>query len=98
MGVVFLEANACGTPVIGSKVGGILDIIEDGVNGFYVQEKNPLDLAEKIIRLSEEKKLRTQMGENGRKLVELQFNWETLAGKIIDVYDSLLCEKTVSNR
>ena len=95
LGVVFLEANACSTPVIGSKVGGILDVINDGVNGFYVQQKNALDLAEKIIRLSEEKKLRTQMGENGRKLVEAHFSWETLASRIIDVYDSILYKKSL---
>jgi glycosyltransferase involved in cell wall biosynthesis len=90
LGVVFLEANACRTPVIGSKVGGISDVIKDGVNGFYVRQKNSLDLAEKIIRLSDAKELRNKMGDNGRNLVEEQFNWETLANKIIDVYDSLL--------
>ena len=96
LGVVFLEANACRTPVIGSKVGGILDVIKDGVNGFYVQPKNALDLAEKIIRLSDEKELRSEMGENGRKLVEEKFNWETLANKIIDVYGSLLYKESLS--
>lgn len=98
LGVVFLEANACRTPVIGSKVGGILDVIKDGANGFYVQQKNSMDLAEKIMRLSDEKELRDKMGENGRKLVEEQFNWETLANKIIDVYNSLLYKKLLSIR
>jgi glycosyltransferase involved in cell wall biosynthesis len=96
LGVVFLEANACRTPVIGSKVGGISDVIKDGVNGFYVRQKNSLDLAEKIIRLSDAKELRNKMGDNGRNLVEEQFNWETLANKIIDVYDSLLYKKSLS--
>jgi glycosyltransferase involved in cell wall biosynthesis len=90
LGVVFLEANACKTPVIGSRVGGILDVIQDSKNGYLVEQKNPLDLAEKIIRLSDKKELASKMGENGRKLVEKKFNWETLAHKIIDVYDSLL--------
>jgi len=90
LGVVFLEANACKTPVIGSRVGGILDVIQDSKNGYLVEQKNPLDLAEKIIRLSDKKELAIKMGENGRKIVEQKFNWEILAHKIIDVYDSLL--------
>jgi glycosyltransferase involved in cell wall biosynthesis len=90
LGVVFLEANACGTPVIGSKIGGILDVIKDGVNGFYVQQKNVLDIAEKIIKLAGDEELRQQMGEAGRRIVEENFNWDHLAKRILQIYDSLL--------
>jgi glycosyltransferase involved in cell wall biosynthesis len=90
LGVVFLEANACRTPVIGSKVGGIIDVIKDGVNGCHVKQKNALDLAEKIIKLSENANLREKMGENGRKIVEQHFNWDTITAKLVDIYHSQL--------
>ena len=89
LGVVLLEANACKTPLIGSRVGGIADIIQDGVNGLTVAQKDPVDLAEKIITLAADENLRIEMGENGRKFVEANFNWDTIAQKIINVYNRL---------
>lgn len=56
-GLVLLEAMASGLPVIASKSGGITDIITDGENGLLVEEKNPLDLAEKLNRLLNDKGL-----------------------------------------
>jgi glycosyltransferase involved in cell wall biosynthesis len=90
LGVVLLEANACQTPVVGSRVGGIPDIIQDGFNGLTCEQKNPVDLAEKIIKLAYNSGLRKQMGENGRKIIEDKFNWETIAKRMIDIYDSKL--------
>ena len=87
LGVVLLEANACQTPVIGSRVGGIPDIIKDGINGLLVEPKNPTDLAEKIIKLAHNRKLREQMGKNGRKIVEQNFNWSAIAAKLVDIYN-----------
>jgi glycosyltransferase involved in cell wall biosynthesis len=89
LGVVFLEANACKTPIVGSKVGGILDVINDGVNGFFVEQKNSFDLADKIIKLANDAELRTQMGENGRKRVEERFNWDAISKQIIAMYNLL---------
>jgi len=90
LGVVLLEANACKTPIIGSKVGGILDVIDDGVNGFFVEQKNARDLAEKIIQLAGDKELRTRIGENGRKMIVSNFNWDDISKKIINIYDTIL--------
>jgi len=81
-GLVSLEANACNTPVIGTRVGGIVDVIEDGYNGFLVEQKDPYKLAEKIIELSENNELRNSMGGNGRKKVVKQFSWDKVAKEI----------------
>ncbi|MGB1019131.1 MAG: glycosyltransferase family 4 protein [Chitinophagales bacterium] len=48
LGLVGLESMACGTPVIGSKLGAIQDYIKNGINGFLFEPKNPKDLAKKI--------------------------------------------------
>lgn len=92
LGVVLLEANACKTPVIASKVGGIVDAIQDGENGFFAEPKNSLDLAEKIIKMASDRSLRQTMGQNSRKFVERHYNWKEIAVKIIDLYHSLLKE------
>lgn len=89
-GVVSLEANACETPVIGSSVGGIVDVIEDGYNGFLVEQKNPKQIANKILQLAEDKELRNEMGINGRKKVLKDFNWDNIADEIIKVYSEII--------
>jgi glycosyltransferase involved in cell wall biosynthesis len=88
-GVVSLEANACETPVIASKVGGILDVIEDGYNGFLVEQKNTEQMAEKINELVEDKELRREIGKNGRQKVTKEFNWDKVTSEIIKVYNKL---------
>ena len=90
LGVVLLEANACGTPVIGSRVGGIQDIILDGKNGFFVEQKSASDIANKLIKLINNPKLREEMGRTGKKYVSEKFNWEKNVEDIVKIYNRIL--------
>jgi glycosyltransferase involved in cell wall biosynthesis len=87
-GLVTIEAMACGKPVVGTDVGGIPDIIEDGLNGFLVKPRDPDALAQKIILLLSDSKLREKTGKAGREMVEKKFNIEKRAERIIKVYSS----------
>ena len=93
LGVVLIEANACETPVIATSVGGITDVVLDGINGFLVEEKNAEELAEKIAILDKEEEKRKSMGISGRKMVEEKFSWKTNADKMIEEYYKILSEK-----
>lgn len=64
LGVVVLEALHCGLPVVASSVGGIPDMIEDGVNGMLVDVDDPRDLASKIKLLLDDNQLRRKLSEN----------------------------------
>ena len=88
-GVVSLEANACGTPVIASKVGGIVDVIEDGYNGYLVEQKSSEQIAKKIVKLAEDKELREEMGANGRKKVTEEFCWNRITNEVIKIYNDI---------
>ena len=88
LGVVLVEANACECPVIGSKVGGIVDVIEDGYNGFLSEEKNSGMLAELILKLAADEHLRKEMGRKGRMKVESNFSWQGIAEKMENVSTS----------
>lgn len=90
LGVVFLEALASGTPVIGSNVGGIPDIIKEGVTGVLVEEKNPEELAKKIIELLKHKELRDKTVKNGKALIEKNYSWESVGKKFRLVYEKVL--------
>jgi glycosyltransferase involved in cell wall biosynthesis len=90
LGVVLLEALACGTPCVASQVGGILDIIVDGSNGFLVEPKDPIALADRISQLIADDGLRRDMGERGRLFVEENFSWQTRARGILDVYNKIV--------
>lgn len=64
LGIVNLEAMASGLPIIASNVGGIPDIVKDGVNGFLVNPRDVQGIADKVISLLRDKKLRVRISQN----------------------------------
>jgi len=93
LGVVLLEAMACGVPVIGSAIGGISDIIEDQETGLLVRQKTPVDLAEKINRVLADKELRQRLSKRGHDFVKERFSWPLIAKRYLGLFRSVLEEK-----
>ena len=91
-GIVYLEANACGKPVIGGKSGGVVDAIEDDVTGLLVDPQNINDISNALIKLLTSKEYSSKLGVNGRKRVEKEFNWKNIAGKTRNVLKSCVNE------
>ncbi len=79
-GIVYLEANSFGKPVVGSNSGGIPDAIENNKTGLLVSPQNTKETTEAIIKLLSEKETRIKMGNNGKKRVMEKFNWKYKAG------------------
>ncbi len=76
LGRVLIEAMASGTPVIGTQVGGIPDIIQEGVTGFLVPPADEYALAEKMVYLLENPEEALAMGQRGRAFVQTYFSPE----------------------
>ena len=89
LGNAFLEAMAAGVPAIGTKVGGIPDFLREGETGLFCEVQNPKSIAEKIETLLKDKKLRLRLVENGRKLVEEKYNWDSIARQIENIFKKL---------
>ncbi len=92
LGMTLLEAMACGTPCVASRVGGIVDIVKDGQNGFLVEPGNAQELAEKILLLCQNTDLRRQLGQQGRQFVEENFSWDDKAREILQVHQKVIRE------
>jgi phosphatidylinositol alpha-1,6-mannosyltransferase len=90
-GVVFLEANACGKPVIGGRSGGAEEAIIDGSTGILID--SPTDLGEvskSILRLLLDRELSCRMGEAGRKRARDFFNWNVMAKKLEELDKTII--------
>jgi len=87
-GRVFIEAMALGKPVIGSKVGGVPEIIKDGSNGFLIEPKDVEGLAGKIEYLINNPEIARHMGEAGQKFVRENFSNEKYVKKYINMLNS----------
>jgi glycosyltransferase involved in cell wall biosynthesis len=93
LGVVLLESLACQTPCVASNVGGIPDVIIDGLNGRLVEPANPKMLADEVSRLIADQETRLEMGKQGRLFVKKHFSWQAKAQEIFKIYQVLLRER-----
>lgn len=88
-GIVALEAMACGTPVVASKVGGLSYVIGDERTGFLVPEGDPELLAERIKWLLAHPDTREKFGREASKWVE-RFEWSVITDRVINLYSQLV--------
>lgn len=89
-GNVTVEAMACGKPVVGSCIGGMLDTIVDGETGLYVQPGNSDQIANSLIKILTNDKLREELGRNARKRTLTHFSYSVVIKRVEKLYlDSL---------
>ncbi|MEO7275066.1 MAG: glycogen synthase [Vicinamibacterales bacterium] len=111
-GIINLEAMACETPVVASAVGGIPEVVDDGVTGLLVRpevggptevepthpEQFSKDLAEAVNRLLADSALRATMARASRLRVEQHFSWTSIARKTLDFYANVIDRRTAERR
>ena len=85
-GLVPLEAMSCGRPVVGSRSGGIVETVVDGVTGFIVERGDVIGLAERVEALAMDPELRRRMGIAGRRRVEEGFDGRAYATAMLARY------------
>ncbi|WP_318731208.1 MULTISPECIES: glycosyltransferase family 4 protein [unclassified Roseofilum] len=96
LGIVMIEALAHGKPVVASDVGGIKDVIIDGVTGRLVPEKDPHQLAEVITDLLNCPEERQRLGCQGLKHIQTQFNWSRITHQWSQVFAQALSNSNSS--
>jgi starch synthase len=89
LGIVNLEAMACGTAVVGSRTGGIPEVVAEGETGLLVPPDDPAELARALNVLVADPDRADAMGQAGRKRAVAEFSWTTIAAQTADLYAEL---------
>ena len=85
-GRVIIEAQACGVPVVATKVGGIVDLIENGVNGLLVQPQDTRSMQEAVLSIAKDPEFARRLAVNARNKVEDRFSLDKMAQMTVDLY------------
>jgi glycosyltransferase involved in cell wall biosynthesis len=86
MGIVFLEAMACGLPVVTTRIGGMTDFVKDGETGLLVDPQNSEQLVVALSKLMGDKRLRQRIAADGEKLVRSEYAWEKAAKRYLGAF------------
>jgi phosphatidyl-myo-inositol dimannoside synthase len=89
-GLVYLEASACGKPVVAGRSGGTPDAVVDEETGFLVDPNNPLELANALERLLTDKDLAQTLGTRGRSRLIDNFEWPQIANRVQEIIENVV--------
>ncbi|MBN1992339.1 MAG: glycosyltransferase family 4 protein [Anaerolineae bacterium] len=87
---VVLEAMACGLPVVATQIAGNEELVQEGETGLLVPPETPAALAQALIKLITNDRLRQRMGLAGRQRVEEQYTWQSVAKAYLTLAESLI--------
>jgi D-inositol-3-phosphate glycosyltransferase len=93
-GMVAAEAQACGSPVIASKVGGLKNVVEDGVSGLLIESQNEIDLAIAMEVLSVNALLLERLSRQAVRIARKDFNWHSISKRINTLYEVIIRERS----
>jgi len=85
-GVAVLEAGACEKPVVVSDVGGLPEVVADGITGIVVPEDDPEAAVNALVRLAEDPSLVSRLGSGGRSRVMQRYNWTDNVKQMVGLY------------
>ena len=88
-GLVALEAQACGTPVVAARVGGLPFVVDDARTGFLVDGHDPAEHAQRLLTLLRDRSLQSAMGAEAAHRA-LRFTWDVTAGEVARAYAELI--------
>jgi glycosyltransferase involved in cell wall biosynthesis len=92
-GIPVIEAMATGAPVVGSKTGGVTELIDDGITGYLVERNNVQVLANGVLKMLSDPEKMSEMGKNARQKVEEHFNWDVIVEDLKKRYLDLIADK-----
>lgn len=88
-----MQAMAMGRPVIATTVGGLPEVVEDGISGILVEPENPHALSEAVISLLKDKERMKKMGDAGRKIAQEKYSVDAMVERMYNFYESLIRER-----
>jgi D-inositol-3-phosphate glycosyltransferase len=89
-GMVAAEAQGCGSPVIASNVGGLRNVVEDGVTGLLVEPKDEDDLSVAMEAIVSNDLLAQKLGKQASKKASEEFQWPAITAKVKGLYEEVL--------
>ncbi len=92
---VLLEAMACGLPVVATRVGGTVDLVQDGVNGILVEPDNAGQLYQAMKKILQDKDLAKALGVQARKTAVEKFSLESVTEQYVSLYQALVPVKNL---
>jgi len=93
LGLTLLESMACGTAVIGTRVGAIPEHVREGETGYLVPPNDPAALRQALHRLLDNPALAVRLGARGREVACRDFSWVTVARRCLDAYDTVRAKR-----
>jgi len=93
--ITVLEAIVSAKPVVATNTGGIQEVVSEGKNGFLVKPGDTESLSERLMLLLRNKNLRKDMGQNSKRLLNLDFSEENMVKNTQDLYDDLICRPVI---